>query len=121
MNLLFRLLRFLTVTIFHFLLSLIALIFTLAVLPLLTWVVRMLRGLVFLSFTATVNGPGEYTNQLASEWTRGFIERGFDRNRIDEIHSLCRFAAGSLIVLGWVVSILFTVTLIRVIYGWFFI
>jgi len=119
MNLLFRLLRFLTITIFNLLLSLIALVFTLAVLPILIWVVRMLRGLVFLSFTATVNGPGEYTNQLASEWTRGFIERGFDRNRIDEIYSLCRFAAGSVIVLGWVVSILFTVTVLRVVFGFF--
>ncbi len=119
MNLLFRLLRFLTVTIFNLLLSLIALIFTLAVLPLLIWVVRMLRGLVFLSFTATVHGPGEYTNQLASEWTRGFIERGFDRTRIDEIYGLCWFGAASLIILGWVVSILFTVTVLRVVFGFF--
>src|SRR5260221_6282129 len=109
MNLLFRLLRFLTITIFNLLMSLIALIFSLVVLPLLVWIVQILRGLIFMSFTATVNGPGEYRNRLASEWTRGIIESGFDRNRIDEIYSLCRFVASSLIVLGWLISILFTV------------
>ena len=119
MNLLFRLLRFLAITIFNFLLSLIALMFTLIVLPILIWVVRTLRALVFMSFTATVHGPPVFASRLASQWTRGFLESGADRNRIDQIYSLCYFAAASMIVLGWVISILFTVTVLRVVFGFF--
>jgi hypothetical protein len=58
---------------------------------------------------------------LASEWTRRLLELGAPRDRINQIYGFCRLMAGTMIVLGWIVSTFFTVTLIRVIYGWFFI
>ena len=118
MNLLMRVIRFLTLLAFKLSLSLIAVLIRL-LLPYLFATLRILRTLVFTSLTATVNGPGQYTERLASEWTGQLINLvGFHEN-IDQIYSLCRFIAGTMILLGWVVSILFTVAVLRIVFGLF--
>lgn len=110
MHLLMYLIRFLavfTVLIIRFLL------------PLILVVLRALLGLISISFAATVNDPREFIDRLAAEWTRWFLERGADREHINQIYSLCRFMVGSMIVLGWAISILFTVEILRVVFGFF--
>ena len=90
-------------------------------LPVLLFVLRGLRDLVSISFAATVNGPAQFVDRLAGEWTRRLLELGAPRDRIDPIYRFCRFLAGTVIVLGWILSTLFTVVIFRVIYGWLFI
>ena len=119
MNLLGRFIRFLVVSAFKLLLSLIAVIVRFVVLPILRSALRVLRGLVFTSLVATVNGPRQFTDRLASEWTLRVLDLGIQRDNVDQIYVLCRFLVGSRIVLGWVVAILFTVAVLRVVYGLF--
>lgn len=121
MNLIVRYLRFLALLAFNLLLSLIWAIFRLIFLPVLLVVLRVLRDLIFLSFIAAVNGPVQYTDHLASEWTRPLLELGGPRDHIDQIFVFCQLAVSSLVALGWIVTALFTVEILRVIYGWFFI
>jgi len=118
MNLLLRFLRFLAVAIFNLLLSLVVLLIGL-LLPLALVVLRALGSLIALSFAATVNDPRQVADRLASEWTRRILQSGGDLNRIDQIYSICRFAAQTTIVLGWVLSIIFTVTVLWVVFGFF--
>ena len=118
MNLLLRFSRFLAVSIFNLLLSLLILLIGL-LLPLVLAVLRALAGLITLSFAATVDDPRQFADRLASEWTRRIIQSGADLNRIDQIYSFCRFGAGTIIVLGWLISIIFTVTVLRVVFGFF--
>ena len=104
---LLRLLFFLLVTLFGLLL------------PVLLFVLRALRDLVSISFAATVNGPAPFVDRLAGEWTQRLIELGAPLDRIDQIFSFCRLAARSIIVLGWLISIVFTVEILRVVFGIF--
>jgi hypothetical protein len=120
MNLLLRLIRFLAVSVFKITFGLITAISRFVILPFILATVRVLRGLVFTSLVATVNGPTQYTDQLASEWTRQVLELGLARENIDVIYALCRFLAGISIVLGWIVSALFIVVVIRVVFGLLF-
>ena len=110
MNLLLLILRFLVAL----LIGLIQLL-----LPVLLIGVRTLGGLVSKSFAATVNGPTEFIDRLAAEWTQRLLELGAPLDRIDEIFSFCRFTARSIIVLGWLISILFTVAILRIVFGIF--
>jgi hypothetical protein len=119
MNLLFRPLRFLAVSIFNFLLSLFIVILMHLLLPVVLVVFRAVSGLIAISFAATVNDPRQFADRLASEWTRRILASGGDLNRIDQIYGFCRFMAGTTIVLGWVLSIVFTVTVLRVVFGFF--
>ena len=110
MRFLFWLLRLL----FFLLIALLGLL-----LPVLLFVLRALRDLVSISFAATVNGPAPFADRLAGEWTQRLIELGAPLDRIDQIFRFCRLAARSIIVLGWLVSIVFTVEILRVVFGTF--
>jgi hypothetical protein len=118
MNLLFRFIRFLALLAFNLLFRLIVLLIRL-LLPFLLAVLRGLSGLVFTSLSATVNGPGQYIDRLASEWTAWILSLGVDRGSIDRIYSLCRFLVASRLILGWTVATLFTVAILRVVFGIF--
>ena len=119
MNLLLRFIRLLIVTAFKLTRSLLAVLVRFVLLPVLLATLRLLHGLVFTSLTATVTGPGLYIDRLASEWTLQILEMGVQRDDIDQIYRLCRFAVVSRIVLGWVVAILFTVAILRVVIRFF--
>jgi len=110
MRFLFWLLRLL----FFLLIALLGLL-----LPVLLFVLRALRDLVSISFAATVNGPAPFGDRLAGEWTQRFIEMGAPLDRIDQIFRFCQLAVRSIIVLGWLVSIVFTVQLLRIVFGLF--
>jgi hypothetical protein len=91
----------------------------LLLLPVLVLVLRSLVVLVSISFSATVNGPATFVDRLAGEWAQRLIELGAPPDRIDQIFRFCQLAARSIIVLGWLVSIVFTVQLLRVVFGFF--
>src|SRR5829696_6011248 len=107
MNLLLRLLLALLIVLFRLLL------------PVLLVVFRALRDLVSMSFAATVHGPPQFMDRLASEWTRRLLERGAPLDRIDPIYRFCRVMVGILIMLGWLISTFFTVQILRVVFGFF--
>jgi hypothetical protein len=123
MNLLFRFLRFLVSSVlhllFHLLLGLLAVVFRLLLLPLLVLVLRVFRDLIFLSFTATVNGPTRFIDRLAGEWTHRVFDLVDDREHVQEVYQLCRLMVGGLIVLGWIITGLFTVEILRIVFGFF--
>jgi hypothetical protein len=114
-----RLLRFLLISILNILVWLLATLFRLVLLPLLIVILRLLRDLVSLSFRATVNGPTRFIDRLAGEWTERFHGLVDDRSHIYEVYQLCRFMAAALIILGWIIATLFTVELLRVVFGIF--
>jgi len=119
MSLFLRLLRFLALSAFNLLIRLIAVLIRFILLPILQATLRVLLALIFTSFAATVNGPRQFIDRLASEWTRRIIELVDGRDHIDQIFSFCRLMAGTMIVLGWLVSILFTVAILRVVSSFF--
>jgi hypothetical protein len=119
MNLLIRVLRFFVILAFRLLLGLITVLARFLLLPIFLAVLRVLSRLVFTSFTSTLNGPRQYTDRLASEWTRRVLELGVSRDNIDRVFRLCRFLVASMIFLGWAVSALFTVAILRVVFGIF--
>ena len=88
-------------------------------LPIVLVLLRGLIGLISISFAATVNGPRPFVDRLAGEWTHHLLERGAPPDRIDLLFGLCQFAARSIIVLGWIISIVFTVQVLRVVFGFF--
>ena len=89
------------------------------VLPIVSVLLGWLLSLVTTAFVATVNGPGQYSERLASEWTRQLLDLGVSRDHLDQTYILCRFLAASRIVLGWVVAALFTMVILRSIFGFF--
>jgi hypothetical protein len=123
MNLIFRfilwLIRLLAVVIFFLIIRLMEAAFRFVLFPLFMAVLRVFRGLIFLSFRATVNGPTRFIDRRAGEWTQMIVDSVDDRAHIHEIYQLCRFVVGTMIVLGWIVSGIFTVTLLRVVFGFF--
>jgi hypothetical protein len=119
MNLLIRIIRFLAVLAIRLMLGLIAVFSRFIVLPFLLATLRVSGRLVFTSLTATVTGPTEFTDRLASEWTRRVLEMGIRPEDIDRVFRLCRFLVASMIILGWLVATLFTVAVLRVVFGLF--
>ena len=117
MNPLTRFIRFLAVSVFKLTLSLATALTGFVLLPLLRTTMHLLRHLVFTSFLAAVNGPGMFIDRLATEWTWQVLDLGIPRNDIDQIYILCRFLAGGMIVLGWLISATFTVAVLRVVFG----
>src|SRR5688500_786589 len=103
MNLIFRFIRFLFLSIYHLLVDVLSAIFRFLVFvvmvgiirsilwPFLVAVFRIVRDWIFLSFTAAANGPRRFIDRLAGEWTERVIERVEERNHINEIFQLCRF------------------------------
>src|SRR5688572_15707165 len=108
-----RLLRFLIILVLNILLWLLSVLVRFVLLPLLIAVLRLLRDLVSLSFSATVNGPTRFIDRLAGEWTEKIVESVENRDHIHEIFQLCRFMAGALIIFGWIFIGFFTATLLR--------
>lgn len=119
MGLLARVLRLLAIVAFNLILGFTVAAFRLIVLPLLLVVLRLCGNLILFSFRATVNGPGRFINRLAGEWTERIHQVVDDRNHIYEVFLLCRFIAGALVVLGWLFTTLFTVAILRVVFGFF--
>lgn len=119
MNLLGRFFRFLVVSAFRLALGLLTVLVRFVVLPLLLATLRMLRRLVWTSLTATVTGPGQYTERLASEWTRRLLALGIPRDNIDQLYNLCRLLAASQILLGWAIAALITLAILRIVFELF--
>jgi len=119
LNLLGRFIRFLAVSAFRLALGLLTVLFRIIVLPLLLATLQLLHRLVFTSLTATVNGPRQYTERLASEWTRQFLALGIPRDNFDQVYSLCRVLAASQILLGWAIAALITVAILRIVFEFF--
>jgi hypothetical protein len=120
MNLLIRFIRFLVISTFKLMLELIVVLCRFVLMPFLREVLRVLRRLIFTSLSATVNGPTQFANHLAADWTHQVLELGLAHENIDQIFTLCRFLAGVSIVLGWVVSAFFIVAILRVVFGLLF-
>ena|SRR3990172_5150491 len=118
MNLLLRFVRFFTHRVLVLMIRLLIEISRL-LLPLLLRVIRWIFSLMRFSLTAAVNNPRQFSERLASEWTRQLLTLGVSRDYLNQLYSLCRFLAVSMIVLGWVVTTLFTVAILRVVFGLF--
>lgn len=116
MNLLSRSAQLLLRSTFTITFRLVVILFRLF-LPYFLTTIRIMRSLVFISLTATVNGPTQYTDRLASEWTQNLLLMGVSRDYLDQIFVLCRFVARSMVVMGWVVATLFLVAILRVVFG----
>ena len=118
MNLLLRLVLFIVRLISRLLIRILVVLIRLLI-PFILAILRILRALVALSLTAIVYGPRQFTELLALEWTRRLLDLGVSRDHLDRLYSLCRCLVFSTIVLGWVVTILFTVAILRVVFGFF--
>ncbi len=116
MDLLFRFLRFLVVLAYRMAMRL-ATIFIRLLQPVVMRLLRLMGILVLASFTAAVVGPRQYVDRLGADWTRRFITSGLDRDRIDDLYTLCRLAVAARMVLGWIIAVLFTVLILRVVFG----
>lgn len=119
MNLIVRILGYLVLGILNLLGVLLATIFRFLLLPILIGLFLVLRRLIIFSFTAFVNGPRQYIDRLAGEWTERIHEGADNRNHIYQIFQLCRFIVGTIVVLGWIVSTLFTLIILRVVFAFF--
>lgn len=113
-----RAIRFFVVLLFRVTLNLLAMLIRL-LLPLVFAALRMLRALVSMSLTATINGPRQFTDRLAAEWTQNLLVMGVSRDHLDETYILCRFLARTMIVLGWVIATLISVAILRIVFGYF--
>ena len=80
MNLLIQLLRFLTLLLLNLVFSLVAVLLRFLLLPLFIAVLLVLRSLISLSFTATVNNPRKFIDRLAGEWTLWLLDLDVDQN-----------------------------------------
>jgi len=118
MALLGRMIWFIVRMILKLIGRLLQLLFSLLI-PVLSVLLRWSFRLMSLSLTATVHGPRQFTERLASEWTQRLLELGVSHDHLDQLYTLCRFLAASMIVLGWVVAALFTVAILRVVFGIF--
>jgi hypothetical protein len=119
-NLIFRFIRFLVASAFKLAIRLGVAFVRFILLPFLQATLRVSGRLIFTSMVATVNGPTQFTDHLAADWTRRVLELGIPHENIDQIFALCRFLVGVSIVLGWVVSALFIVAILRVVFGLLF-
>ena len=114
-----RFIRFLAELAFNVLWMMIVIFLQLVLLPILMAALRVLFTLIFFTFSATVSGPMQYTDRIASEWTRRLLDLGGSRDHMDQIFVFCQLTVGSLVALGWVVTVLFTVEILRVVFGFF--
>ena len=80
-------------------------------------VFRFLLNLVTTSFYALVHGPKRYMEWLAGKWAQKLLENGVSRDYIDQIYGLCQALAFTKIALGLVVAALFTVAILRIVFG----
>ncbi len=87
--------------------------------PYLLAVLRFLVSLMTTSIAAAVHGPRQYTEWLASKWAWQLLESGVSRDYLDQIYSLCRVLVVSKIVMGLAFGILFTLAILRVVFGIF--
>ena len=88
-------------------------------LPLFILLLRILWIPVSMSFTATAYGPREYIERVAYEWAQRLTDRGANPENISQITRLCRVLVVSVLVVGWVFSIIFTVAVFRVVFAFF--
>ncbi len=118
MKLLTGFIRWLMVLAYRITISLARVLFRL-LWPYVVQLLGLLRELIFFSLTAAVQGPATYSARAASNWTRQLLNLGADRSQMDEIYVFCRWLAELLIVLGWILTIFFTVEIVRLAF-WFF-
>ena len=119
MNWIFRLIGFFILALLNLLGFLLGVIFRVLLLPILVAVFWLIRSLMFFSITATVNGPRQFIDRRAGEWTERIYEGSTAREHLSEVFQLCRILVGAIIVLGWVVAGLFTYTMLRVYFALF--
>ncbi len=86
-------------------------------LPFLLAVLRIAGSLVFASLTAAAIGPRLFIERLSSQWTRWLLDQGVSREYLDQLYTICRIMAVSQIALGWIITTLFTVAILRVVFG----
>jgi hypothetical protein len=108
-RLLARLVLALLAALLHFLLRLL--------LPVAFVLLDCLIRLMTTSLVATVSGPRQYIDRMASEWTRRLLVFGVSREHMDMAYLLCRCLAMLLIMLGWVIAFLFAVAAVRIVHG----
>ena len=82
-------------------------------------VFKRLFALMRFSLKALVTGPKQFIERLASEWTNWLLASGVSRDHMDNAYRFCLFLATSLIILGWVVTTLFLVAILRIVFGLF--
>jgi hypothetical protein len=74
-------------------------------------------SLVTTALLATVSGPTQSIERMASEWTQRLLAFGVSPEHLYVAYRICRFLAALVIVLGWLVAALFTLVVIRVVSG----
>ena len=89
-------------------------------------VARRLFNMMRTSIMAAIMGPTAFIDRQASDWTRRLLAIGMSRDHIDIAHDTSRIVITGMIVMGWVVTALFMVTMaviflavIRVVFGIF--
>lgn len=122
MNLLGRLIRFVARMVFVWLFRLLTVILRLLlrflILPIVLFILRSIRRLIAMFISATVNGPSQFIDKLAKQWTLRLRNRGIANEDLDFAYRLCRFLAFVAVLTGWVVTVLFTVAILRVVFGY---
>jgi hypothetical protein len=111
-------LRFVARLVFRLFIGLVGFLLSLA-LPIILAILHLLQTLMFTSISAIVHGPGLFIERIASRWTLRLLSLGVSRDYLDQLYGLCRFFATSEIVLGWVITALFSVAILRVVFGFF--
>lgn len=131
MNLLFRFIRSVilsitqllvfavTATLRFLIIVVITALFRFVLWPFLTAVLRLFHALVALSLSAVVTGPTRFIDRLAGEWTVRIVTVVDNRDHISELYQICRFTVGALIVLGWSATGFFTFQILRIVFGFF--
>jgi hypothetical protein len=116
MALLIRLAGRIVRLIFSFLTALLLMILRL-LLPATLVVLGWLFSLLTTALVATVNGPRQSVESMASDWTRRLIAFGVSREHLDIAYRLCRFLATLVILLGWLLAAFFAVAFGRIVFG----
>ena len=119
MNLMFRFIRFLLLLALDLLRFLTPLFIRFLLFPVLLIMLRLLRDMALLALATAVIGPTQYMDRLAGQWAQRLIEVENDRQHIIQIYLFCRWMAGAVILMDWLILVLFTVQILRVVY-WLF-
>ncbi len=76
-----------------------------------TIIFRWMFNLIAMAFVASVNGPRQYIERRAAEWTSRLLAHGMSRDHLDIAHHTSRIIITCMIVLGWMGTGFFMVTI----------
>ena len=119
MNWMFRVMGFLILALLNLLLFLLSVVLRTLLVPIFVAILWLIRSLMLFSITATINGPRQYIDRRAGEWTERIYEGSSSREHMSGVFQLCRLLVGIIIVLGWLVSGFFTYSIVRVYFVFF--